>query len=393
MEQFEIREVKDKHDAREFLMLPVWLYRDEKAWIRPLDSDIENVFDREKNKSYRNGDAIRWIAIDNNGKTVARVAAFYNSKHSSGFKQPTGGMGFFESVNNRDIAFALFDRCRDWLASKGMEAMDGPVNFGDRDRWWGLLVDGFTPPNYLSPWNFPWYRDLFEEYGFRNYFEQYTYYKTITAEGLDPVLLEKAARIEGNPDYRFCHTTRATFKRTSADFMTIYNKAWAKFQGGRSINEAASRLLFKSMKQVIDNRLLWFGYYKDEPICFFLMIPEINPIIRHLNGKMNLGGKIKFLWHRYVARTANTAFGLIFGIVPEHQKKGVEGALISAFGKIALKPNFPYRDLQMNWIGDFNPSMMHLLEQIGARIVKTHITYRYMFDPSAPFERAKKVNI
>jgi hypothetical protein len=79
--------------------------------------------------------------------------------------------------------------------------------------------------------------------------------------------------------------------------------------------------------------------------------------------------------------------------VPEHQKKGVEGALISAFGKIALKPNFPYRDLQMNWIGDFNPSMMHLLEQIGARIVKTHITYRYMFDPSAPFERAKKVNM
>jgi hypothetical protein len=274
-----------------------------------------------------------------------------------------------------------------------MEAMDGPVNFGDRDRWWGLLVDGFMPPNYRMPYNFPWYREFFEEYGFRNYFEQYTYHSPASTEGIDPVIMEKASRIEANPDYRFCHPTRKTFHQVPTDFLIVYNKAWASFEGGRGVTEAFAKLLFKSLKQVIDNRLLWFGYYKDEPICFFLMLPEINPIIKRLNGKMNLVGKIKFMYHRHIARTARKAFGLLFGVVPEHQKKGVEGALITAFSRITGKPSFPYNELEFNWIGDFNPSMMHLLEQIGATIIKTHITYRYLFDREAPFERASKVNL
>lgn len=393
MEQYTLHEVVSSHDIREFLMLPVRLYRNERNWIRPLDNDIENIFSRDRNKLFRHGDAIRWIARNSSGLTVGRVAAFYSSKVNPANKQPTGGMGFFETENDTGLAFSLFDRCRSWLAEKGMEAMDGPVNFGERDRWWGLLVDGFDPPNYCMPWNFPWYRSLFEEYGFKNYFEQYTYHKPVTAENIDPVIVEKAARIEVNPDYSFRHVTSSTFSRVPDDFRAVYNKAWARYQGGREITAAASKALFKTMKPVIDNRLLWFGYYRGEPVCFFLMLPEINPIVRHLNGKMDTIGKIKFMWHRYIARTTRRAFGLIFGVVPEHQKKGVEGALIAAFGRIALKPSFPYNELEFNWIGDFNPSMMHLLEQIGATIKKTHITYRYLFNRNAPFERAGRVNL
>jgi GNAT superfamily N-acetyltransferase len=393
MAKFTIREVTTHSDAREFLMLPVRLYRNEKNWIRPLDKDVESVFDRKKNKLFRKGDAIRWIAADENGITIGRVAAFFDRRSSAGNKQPTGSMGFFEVENDRELAFALFDKCREWLKEKGMEAMDGPINFGDRDRWWGLLVEGSDPPNYCMPWNFSWYRTLFEDYGFRNYYNQYTYRKPVTIEGVDPVILEKAARITKDPDYRFRHVTRATFHKVPYDFMVIYNKAWASFSGNRGATEAQARLVFRSLKPVIDYRLLWFGYYRAEPICFFLMLPEINPIIRHLNGKMNLIGKLKFLIYRYILRSAHRAFGLIFGVVPEHRKKGVEGALIAEFGKLALKPSFPYRELEFNWIGDFNPSMMHLLEQIGAKIVKTHITYRFLFDRNAPFERAGRVNI
>lgn len=388
-----IKEVKDSVDIREFLMLPVRLYINEKNWIRPLDIDIENVFDRKKNKQFRDGDAIRWIALDSTGKCVGRVAAFYNIKNNPKNQPPTGGMGFFESENNRETAFALFDSCRNWLQAKGMEAMDGPVNFGDRDRWWGLLVDGFSPPNYCMPWNFEWYRSFFEVYGFRNYFEQYTYHSEVTDKRIDRVIREKAERIEANTDYSFRHTTRDTLHRAPSDFMMVYNKAWASFQGGRSITEAHARLLFKSLKPILDNRLLWFGYYKEEPICFFLMIPEINPIIRHLNGKMGALSKIRFMIHRHLLRTTRKAFGQIFGVVPEHQRRGVEGALIAAFGREALQPRFPYNELEFNWIGDFNPSMMHLLEQIGATIIKTHITYRYLFDREAPFVRASKVNL
>ncbi|MBM3421331.1 MAG: hypothetical protein FJY11_09375, partial [Bacteroidetes bacterium] len=141
-----LHEVTNSSEIREFLLLPVRLYRNEQNWIRPLDSDIENVFSPDKNKQFRHGEAIRWIARNSEGLTVGRVAAFYSKKANPANKQPTGGMGFFECENNRELAFSLFDRCRDWLSEKGMVAMDGPVNFGERDRWWGLLVDGFDPP-------------------------------------------------------------------------------------------------------------------------------------------------------------------------------------------------------------------------------------------------------
>lgn len=394
MGKITLKEVIGSADVKEFLMLPVRLYRDDKNWIRPLDNDIERLFDPKTNKLFRTGEAIRWIAINEEGKTVGRVAAFYDKKSSSANKQPTGGMGFFESENCRDTAFRLFDACREWLKERGMEAMDGPVNFGDRDRWWGLLVDGFFPPNYAMPYNFPYYRELFEEYGFKNYFNQYTYYRPVSPEGVDPSIMAKAERIRANPDYSFRYPSKRDMEKVPIDFMTIYNKAWARYQGGgRGITETHARALFKTMKPIVDRRLLWFGYYKDEPISFFIMLPEINSIVKHLNGKMDLIGKLKFMWHRHIAGTTKKAFGLIFGVVPEHQKKGVEGAIIGAFADIALAPGFPYRELEFNWIGDFNPSMIHLIEQIGATVLKTHITYRYMFNPDAPFERAAKVNV
>ncbi len=393
MSSVKITEVSDREDARRFLLFPVELYKDDRNWVRPLDDDIESVFDRERNRLFRTGDAVRYLAIDSNGDVVGRVAAFYDKKSAAAARQPTGGIGFFESVNSREVAFALFDKCRDWLAGRGMEAMDGPINFGDRDRWWGLLVEGFYPPNYAMPYNYQYYRDLFESYGFKNYFNQYTYHREVSEEGVNPVIMAKAEKVMSNPDYRFSFPSKSEMASVPLHFMKVYNEAWAGYQGGRGISEAHAKILFKKMKPIIDRRLLWFGYYKDEPVCFFIMLPEINPIIKRLNGRMGLAGKVRFLYHRHIARSVKRAFGLIFGVVPSHQKRGVEGALIIAFANSVNHPRFPYRELEFNWIGDFNPSMMHLMEQIGASVKKKHITYRYIFDRDAPFERAAKVNV
>ena len=128
-------EVKDDQTAKEFLMLPVHLYKNEKHWIRPLTKDINNVFDKDKNKYFRNGELIRWILKDNSEKVIGRVAAFINKKTvKKDNDQPTGAMGFFECINNKEAALVLFDACKSWLKERGMEAMDGPINFGDRDK-------------------------------------------------------------------------------------------------------------------------------------------------------------------------------------------------------------------------------------------------------------------
>jgi hypothetical protein len=390
---FHLVEVKTKKDIRAFHDLPSDINRGDSNWIKPLAKEIEAVFSSSQNPQFRNGEAIRWLLKDDLGTTVGRVAAFYNRKIANKDQKPVGGMGFFECINDADAAAVLFNACRDWLEDNGMTAMEGPENFGERDRWWGLLVDGFLPPNFCMPYNPPYYRKLFEDYGFRNYFEQYTYHTPVTDRNLDEVIRTKAERIFANPDYTFRYMKAWEAHDTARNFMIVYNKGWARFPGVKTISERHARLIMKSFRAIHDEKLVWFGFYKNEPVCFFIMLPEVNQIIRHLNGKLNNVGRLKFLWYRHVRKEITKAFGMIFGIVPEHQRKGVEGALIISFARLAVKSDFPYKDLEFNWIGDFNPSMMHLLGQIGARIIKTHITYRYLFDRNAPFERAPVVNV
>jgi len=382
-----IKEVSTEADIKEFLLLPVRLYKSTPTWIRPLDKDILNVFDKERNKAFRNGEIIRWILQDENNSTVGRVAAFYDKKTlNKGNDQPTGGMGFFECIENKEAAFLLFDTCKQWLQHKGIEAMDGPINFGSRDRWWGLLVDGFDiEPNYQCNYNFPYYKNFFEDYGFQVYFNQLTFGRKVM-QPLSPRLKEKADQLASNPDYEFRHLEKSEISKLAEYMRIVYNKAWANRAENPELSQQQTELIVKQMKPIMDNKLLYFGFYKGEPISFFLSLPEINQIFKYVNGKLDLIGKLKFLYHTLL-KTNKKAFGILFGIVPEHQGKGADGAMIQAARSILQDKYKRYDEYEMNWIGDFNPKMILVVEQVGAVVSKKHITYRKLFDESKPFKR------
>jgi len=382
-----LTEVTTPQHVREFLLLPVRLYRDTPKWIRPLDKDIESVFDREKNKAFRHGTCIRWILQDASGTTIGRVAAFVNEKTvNKNNDQPTGGMGFFECINDRKAAFTLFDACRTWLQEKGMEAMDGPINFGARDRWWGLLVEGFEhEPNYQCNYNFPYYKELFEAYGFQVYFYQLTFARTVQGP-ISPKLHQKAELTASDPDYEFRHIRKDEIPQLAEYIMKVYNKAWANRRDVPELSMAQAKLIVKQMKPIMDIHLLYFGFYKGEPVSFFLSLPEINQIFKHVNGKLDLFGKMKFLWHTF-RRTNKKAFGILFGVVPEHQGKGLDGAMINVSKQILQERYTRYTEYEMNWIGDFNPKMINVVEQVGADVSKRHATYRKLFDETKPFKR------
>jgi hypothetical protein len=382
-------EVTEKHSEKEFLQLPVRLYKDEKNWIRPLDEDIKSVFDPTKNKQFRNGEAIRWLLKDDNGLVIGRIATFVNNKALKKEDQPTGGIGFFECIDDKEAAFKLFDAGVNWLKDRNIEAVDGPINFGDRNIWWGLLVDGFTEPNYQMPYNFLYYKDLFEAYGFQLYFKQFTYQRPMGKEvPISDRMYEKAAITIDNPDYEFRHITEKEFSKSHLYFMEVYNKAWAGHSGVKAMTAKQAELTFKKLKPVKDVKLVWFAFYKGTPVAFFISIPEINQIFKHLNGKLHLINKMRFLYMKWT-KVCKKSLGIVFGVVPEHQRKGLESALIVAYSKnLAWKDGFQYNDLEMNWIGDFNPKMMRVAEQIGATIYKTHITYRKLFDEQKEFKRA-----
>ncbi|MDX9770858.1 MAG: hypothetical protein RBT19_10875 [Tenuifilaceae bacterium] len=388
---YKIIEVTNAKTRQEFILLPVRLYKDEASWIRPLDHDIEDVFNPKKNKHFRNGEACRWILVDDKGKTVGRVAAFID-RNVKNTEQPTGGMGFFECINNQNAANLLFDTCKQWLIERGVEAMDGPINFGERDRWWGLLVDGFYEPNYCMGYHLPYYKSLFESYGFKTYFKQFTYHMPVSDKHVEPVVWEKANRIEQNPEYRVTIINKRDLQKFATDFVEIYNKGWGRFAGVGKMKRVQAMALLKSIKPILDERLILFAYHNNQPIGFLIMIPDLNQIVKHLNGKFNLWAKLKLIYMLKVKKKCTKALGLIFGIIPQYQGKGVDGALVKEFARWALRDDYPYTDIELNWIGDFNPTMCKMVEQIGARVLKTHITFRLMFDSSKEVAPPRRVS-
>jgi len=352
-----------------------------------LDKDIEAVFKAKKNKAFRHGRCIRWI-LQREGKTIGRVAAFINDKTTKkGNDQPTGGMGFFECINDKEAAFTLFNQCKKWLQEQGMEAMDGPINFGERDMWWGLLIEGFDlEPNYRCNYHPPYYQELFEAYGFMIYFKQFTFGVDVFARFSDKIY-EKAKKVFQDPDYHFEHLRISNIEKYIEDFRTIYNKAWAR-HGVPKLSSLQAKALMMQIKPILDEKIIWYGYYKDEPIAIYMNIPEINQIFKYVNGKLDLIGKIKFLYHRW-RKSCKKMLGLVYGIVPEFQGKGVDGALIVATGKMVQEEYPRYPRLEMNWIGDFNPKMIRVAQQLESHVVKTQATYRKLFDESKPFKRMK----
>ena len=302
----------DKKLQQEFLLLPVKLYAQDANWIRPLDQDIEHTFDPKKNKYFKHGEAIRWILKNFEGETIGRVAAFINHETANKEDQPTGGMGFFECVENESAAFLLFEMCKKWLTSKGIEAMDGPINFGERDSFWGLMIKGWQyEPTYKMPWTKQYYISFFENFGFKDYFQQYIYVSPIRAASVMATVEDKARKVYANPEYTFRSIEKSKLTKYGEDFRTIFNEAWAKFPGVKEMNAEQAKSLVNTMKPIIDEQLTWFAYAGERPIAFFIVIPDINQIVKHLNGKFGVWEKLKF-WLLLQRGVINRTCGIIF---------------------------------------------------------------------------------
>jgi len=392
---FALVEVTDKKTEKAFIELPVRLYKNNPYWIRPLDNDIRNVFNEEKNPCFKEGgECVRWLLADEKGEYVGRVAAFINRKTCGLDKYKVGQMGFFECIDDQEAAFQLFDCCRQWLEEKGMEAMEGPVNFGERIEWWGLLVDGFQEhPVYGMPYTQPYYVKFFEAYGFLDFFRQFDFRTHLVMESLSKIVVWKADRILKNPDY-VVRTYGDIGKDKAIDaLLEVYNKAWnLEVHGVNEITRSEVEAIYKSLQPVIDKELIYFAFYKNQPIGFFLMFPELNQAVKHLHGKMNLLGILKFMYYLRVKKI-DVALGQLFGVVPEFQGKGVEAAMIKRFTECVIEGNRGYKYLELNWVGDFNPPMLHLMEYIGAKAVRTYVTYRKLFRKDIVFVRsADKMN-
>lgn len=381
-------EVNNKKTIREFLNFPKWLYRNDPFWVCPLDNAVEAVFNPSVNVFYKHGEAIRWVFTDDNKKVIGRAAAFINRNKAYNFLQPTGGMGFFECIEDEKAAFYIFDTCREWLTGHGMEAMDGPINFGENDNFWGLLVEGFMHPSFGMNYNFPYYKKFFEDYGFRPYFEQVTNHLDL-AVPFPERFWKIADWVRQRPGYSFRHFTWKETEQFVEDFKVIYDDAWQFHENFTPINKDVLREQLNEMKPIADVEFIWFAYFEGEPIAFLVMLPDANELLIHFKGKINLFGKLKFLYLKkknIITRTRIT----VMGIRPKYQKSGIESAIFWHLDKVMkARPN--YTEVELSWVGDFNPKMSQLHESVGGKFAKRHITYRYLFNSPGESQQATSI--
>ncbi len=380
-----LQEVSGKKLKKAFLQVPKILYKKDNFWVCPLDKEIESIFDPEQNTYYKHGEANRWVLLDQQNKYIGRIAAFID--HNSAFKhdQPTGGTGFFECINDREAANLLFNVARDWLKARGMEAMDGPINFGETDKYWGLLVEGFSHPSYEIAYNPPYYQELFESYGFNTYYRQEGFHLNVK-EDLPPRFKRIAEWIDQKPDYEFRHFEWKKADKYGKDFVEVFNKAWASFKENfEPLEESYIKKTMQKAKAILDVEFVWFAYHKGKPIAIYLMYPDVNMILKHLNGRLTLPAMIRFLYLKK-RKTMTRARGVLMGVIPAFQGRGVEAAIILNLVK-AFERKTHYTEIEFSWVGDFNPKMRKIFMSVGSVSAKHYITYRYLFDRNAAYKR------
>ena len=385
----QIKEVVTKREREEFINFPAKLYSGDPYWVCQPDKMVESVFNPKTNKAFAHGEAIRWILKDNRNNTIGRIAAFIDKLRSAANRQPTGGMGFFEVIESREAAFTLFDAARDWLSGKGIEAMDGPINFGENDNNWGLLVDGFIQQGFGMPYNKKYYRSYFEEYGFKKYFEQYSYHREIRGKNNEITwfpdrMIKIAAWISKRPGYSFRHFEIRNKEKYIQDIVSIYNSTWSVFKEDFTPLDPGFLLeSFNKAKSFLDEELIWFAYYHDKPVAFFILYPDLNQILKHMNGKLHLWNKLRFVYYRMTHEMTRLR-AVVGGVHPSFQNSGVESAIfLHLYDSFKKKPWL--KELELSWVGDYNPKMIAIYEALGARQAKVHITYRYMINKDLPF--------
>jgi len=370
-----ITEVTDKKSRKDFLKAAKIIYKNDPNWICPLDENVEAVFDPQKNNFFQHGKCTRWVVKNDTGDLIGRIAAFINEKKAYQNEQPTGGIGFFESINDEKVAFLLFDTAQKWLKKQGMQAMDGPINFGENDNFWGLLIEGFTPPSYGMNYHHPYYKAFFDHYGFYILYEQISNHLDINKPF--PERFTKVANwVAKKPGYEFKNFESKKIDVFAADFIEIYDDAWHNFTNFTPISKQTILESFRKMKIIMDPKLIWFIYINKEPASFIVMLPDANQMIKGLDGKLNLIGKLKFLYRRY--RGVNRLRAVVMGTKQKFQKHGLESAIFIKLKEYVL-PLKQYNELELSWVGDFNKKMLALHEAMNVEFGKRHVTMRYLF--------------
>jgi GNAT superfamily N-acetyltransferase len=359
--------LRDRRDFRQFLKLPWRIYRNDPHWAPPLLFDQKQLLDRRKHPFHQHAEVEYFLAWRGE-EVVGRIAAIVNRQHVEFHEEATGFFGFFESVDDIEVASALLTTAEQWVAARGMQQIRGPMSFSTNEEC-ALLVDGFdSAPTVMMPYNLTYYPYLLEA-------AQYAKAKDLLAYLLDdttppPRLVRGVERLLRGQNVIIRPFNRKRFKEEVEKLTVIYQSAWERNWGFVPMLQEEIDNFADQMWWVANPNLCLLAEVDGEAIGFALALPDYNQVLRHLDGRLFPLGLFKFLWYR---RKISTARVLILGLKPGFRRRGIDAMLYLRLWQEAPKNGYPV--VECSWILEDNWDMRRALERMGARLYKTYRVY------------------
>ncbi len=369
--------VQSKSDLKAFISLPWKIYRGDRNWVPLLRRNLKNRLDLSKHPFFDSADVALFIARCD-GHIVGSIAAINNHHHVDFHKEPVGFFGFFECVRHQEVAEALFSHAADWLKTRNLEIMRGPMSYSTNEEC-GLLIDGFNrPPVIMMPYNPLYYVDLIEGFGFKKAKDLLAY------EITDEVALSD--RLKHTVNYierrRKITTRRLNIKQIHQEVQRvkeIYNSAWERNWGFVPMTDEEIDYMAAELKPIVDPDIVRFAEIDGEAVAFVLSLPDFYQVLKYANGRLFPFGLLKILWHSGKIWPARGKIDniriLTLGIKEEYRRQGID-ALLYYYSYTEGKKK-GYRRAELSWILEDNTLMNRALENMGAKVYKRYRIYDY----------------
>jgi len=374
---FRVRKVESTRDRKEFLKFPYAHYKGSRFWVPPLRMDQKAVLDPSKNPFFEHGSIDLFLAEDiASGKIIGTIAAIVNGEHLKKHNDNVGFFGFFECIENVEVARALFSTVASQLLSQGLTKMRGPCNPSMNDIS-GMLVNGFDKmPSIMMPYNKTYYPDFLESVGLKKAMTMWAYFIIQDPDGLKRLQKGLGLIKRRYPELSLRKVDMNRFYEDAKIILELYNDAWENNWGHVPMTDAEFMHLAKSMKQIVDPRVVYIMELAGEPIGFSISLPNINPVLKKVkDGRLFPLGLLKLLVLPKL-KPIDTLRTILMGIKKEHQGKGWDTLLNATI--MVEGPEIGYYGSELSWVLESNPRMIQAAEKSGAKVDKEYAMFEHI---------------
>jgi GNAT superfamily N-acetyltransferase len=369
MDNINIRTVSSKKDLMQFIKFQWKIYKGDPYWVPPLIMDRKKLLNREKNPFYKHAEIEMFLA-EKDGEIVGRIAAIKNDLHNKYHNDKVGFFGFFESINNQQIANALFDKVKEWLKLKGCDAMRGPANPSSNDEY-AMLLEGFEDePRLLMTYNPRYYLELCDNYGFKKAKDLYAY-KISNEKIMKSEKLKRVAEIAvKRAGIKISQLDMKNFRKEIDKVKYVYNKAWAPNWGFVPLTDEELDAMAEDLKPLVEPSLVLFGEINGQLVGFSLVMLDYNAVFKEMNGHLFPFNFIKLKTRKKIIKWSRI---ITLGIIPEYQKRGLDSVFYWEI--VNRAQNLGIYLGEASWILEDNEMMNRGAEVMNGELYKKYRLY------------------